>query len=202
MTEAIFGLIGVFVGSAISWFQTYYTTKQTELKNAKYLAIRIVCILDKYMEDCVDVVKDDGLSYGQRAHDGFLKAQVKRPEPPVFPEDIDWKSIDQDLMYKILSFPSDIISANKIIDFTWTISSAPDFEDWFEERSFHYAQFGLYAYDLVKELSSKYNIKMKTYNDWNPVADLSQDLKLIVEKRQRRIQRHENFVKQADGQST
>lgn len=96
MLEAIFGLIGVFVGSAISWFQTFWNNKQAAAKNARYLAIRVVCILDKFLEDCIEVVKDDGLSYGQRSAEGELRPQVNTPTPPVFPEDVDWKSIDHE----------------------------------------------------------------------------------------------------------
>ena len=81
MTEAIFGLIGVIVGSTISWFQTYWTNKQAAKRDAKYLAIRVVCILDKFVEDCADVVSDDGLSFGQRTPDGLLEPQVKAPGP-------------------------------------------------------------------------------------------------------------------------
>lgn len=45
MTEAFFGLIGVLIGSAITWYQSYCTDKQLEIKNAKYLAIRVAVSL-------------------------------------------------------------------------------------------------------------------------------------------------------------
>lgn len=183
MTEAVFGLIGVLIGSSISWFQTYWTNKQIENKNAKYLAIRVVCILDKYLEDCADVVNDDGLSYGQRTSEGCLEPQVKIPAPPIFPDDVDWKSIDHELMYKILSFPSDIIAGNKIINFSTDIASPPDFEEWFEERRYYYSQFGLTAYKLSEELSMTYNIKKRTYNDWNPVEDFKRELTKATKQR-------------------
>ncbi|PWN58083.1 hypothetical protein [Chryseobacterium viscerum] len=50
MTEAIFGLVGVLVGSGISWFQSYWTTNKEAEKNARYLAFRVFCILlsEKY----------------------------------------------------------------------------------------------------------------------------------------------------------
>ena len=64
MTEAIFGLVGVLFGSGVTWFQTYWIAKRTESKNAKNLAIRVVCILDKFVEDCANAVSDDGLCYG------------------------------------------------------------------------------------------------------------------------------------------
>jgi hypothetical protein len=141
------------------------TSRQTDIKNAKYLAIRMVCVLDKYIEDCAEVVKDDGLSFGQRDHEGCLKPQVKSPSAPVFPEDVDWRAIDQDLMYKLLSMSSEVDAADRMIKFSENIASPPDFEDWFDERGFYYSQFGLTAYKLSEELSKRYNIKKKTYND-------------------------------------
>lgn len=195
MTEAIFGLIGVLIGSVISWFQTYWITKRDENKNAKYLAIRVVCILDKYMEDCTEVVYDDGLSCGQRTADGSLQSQIQRPSPPLFPEDVDWKSIEHELMYKILSFSSDIRQGDKMIDATNIITGPPDYQEFFDERKYQYAKFAIVAFELSFELASIYNIKKKTYNDWDPLKDMQQELKIVSKRRDKRIISDTDFVK-------
>lgn len=199
MTEAIFGLIGVVIGSSISWLQTYWTRRRDEIKNAKYLAIRVVCILDKYVEDCADVINDDGLFEGQRDSDGCLRPQVKSPGAPIFPADIDWRSIDHDLMYQLLSLPSEVEAADKMISFSSEIADPPDYNEWFDERKFYYSQFGLTAYKLSNELSEKYNIKKKTYNDWDPVADLQQEFKAVSVRRVKRLKGQQYFVKQVLG---
>lgn len=195
MTEAIFGLIGVLIGSVISWFQTYWITKRDENKNAKYLAIRVVCILDKYMEDCTEVVYDDGLSCGQRTADGSLQSQIQRPSPPLFPEDVDWKSIEHELMYKILSFSSDIRQGDKMIDATNIITGPPDYQEFFDERKYQYAKFAIVAFELSFELASIYNIKKKTYNDWDPLKDMQQELNIVSKRRDKRIISDTDFVK-------
>jgi hypothetical protein len=194
MTEAIFGLIGVVIGSALTWLQTYWINKRTDSKNARYLAIRIICILDKYVEDCADVIKDDGLSFGERDKDGCLKPQVKAPGPPVFPDDVDWKAIDPDLMYILLSMPSEVEAGDRMIKFTENIAGPPDYEEWFEERRFYYSHFGLTAHRLSGELSSKYKVPKKVYNDWNPVADLEHELNEAKRGRQKRITEYQLFV--------
>lgn len=194
MTEAIFGLIGVLIGSGISWFQAYWTSRKTDIKNAKYLAIRMVCILDKFIEDCAEVIKDDGLSFGQRNSQGCLEPQVQSPGAPIFPSDVDWKSIEHNLMYKLLSFPSEVEGGDRIIKFTENIADPPDFEDWFNERKFHYSRFGLIAYTLSNELSDKYGIQKKVYNDWNPATDFQQELSAVIEKREKRFKQHRQFV--------
>lgn len=164
MTEAIFGLLGVVIGSTLSWLQIYWTRKRDENKNANYLAIRVVCILDKFLEDCANVVNDDGLCYGQRDKNGCLVPQVKAPEPPIFPEDVDWKSIDSGFMYEILSFPSDIISSCKSLDATMEIASPPDYAEWFGERRLLYSKFGTTANRLKEKLCVKYKIRKKNYD--------------------------------------
>ncbi|AYM99179.1 hypothetical protein [Chryseobacterium sp. 3008163] len=194
MTEAIFGLIGVLVGSAISWFQSHWTSKKEAEKSARYLAIRIVCILDKYMEDCAAVVKDTGLCEGQRTADGCLQSQVRPPDSPKYPEDVDWKSIDPDLMFALLSFPSEIEDGNRMISATNIIAYPPDYQDWFDERRFYYCQFGLIAHKLSNKLSDKYGITKKIYIDWNPVKDFSEELKSVAARRNQRTEEHKAFV--------
>jgi len=190
MTEAIFGIVGVLVGSGISWFQTYWISNRTEKKNANYLAIRVFCILNKYATDCSYVVSDDGLSCGQRNDEGCLEIQVKLPPVPNFPDDLDWKSIDSALMYKILSFPSYVEAGNMAIAGASEHSFAPDYEEIFEERKFQYSQLGLTAFRLVEELASTFNIKQKIFDeDWNPFEYLENQLATIVKKREKRGQR-------------
>lgn len=199
MTEAIFGLIGVLVGSGISWFQSYWTNKTETNKSARYLAIRLVCILDKYMEDCISVVKDDGLSEGQRSSEGCLEPQISSPPVPIYPDDIDWKSIDHDLMYELLSFPTEIEDGNRMINASNDLAFPPDYQDWFDERKFFYCQFGLIAYKLSNDLSHKYGIKKKRYNNWDPVEDFSTELRAVTNRRNHRTEEHQEFVKRVLG---
>lgn len=199
MTEAIFGLVGVLIGSGISWLQIYWTSRRTDFKNARYLAIRIVCILDKYLKDCVEVVKDDGLSYGQRTSEGYLAPQVTAPGPPIFPEDVDWKSIDYNLMYRLLSLPAEVEAADRMIKYSLEIASPPDFEDWFIERKFHYCQFGLIAHKLSDELAKKHKINPIVYNDWNPVSDLQSELNEVEKVRNLKREKQVQFVNQVLG---
>jgi len=193
--EAIFGLIGVLLGSGISWFQSFWQHEKERNKSAKYLAVRIVCVLDKYLNDCTDVVTDDGLSYGQRTSDGCLEPQVKTPGPPVYPDDVDWKSIDHELMYRLLSFPSEVADGDRMISFTWDIAGPPDYEDWFDERKFQYSQFGLMAYKLSDDLSSKYGIKKRVYNNWDPIVDLKRELQTVVKRKHLRNEEYKKIVK-------
>lgn len=180
-----------FAGAVIALIGTYFLNRKDTERAARYLAIRVVCILDKYLEDCVSTVKDDGLSYGQRTPEGYLEPQVKSPGAPIFPNDVDWKSIDHSLMYEILSFPSDVEAADRGIAFTWDmVAFPPDYEEGFDDRAFHYAQFGLRAYELARKLRKEYKIPDKEYGDWNPVSELKEELIKIKDIHTRREKRN------------
>ena len=194
MTEAIFGFIGVIIGAAIPWLQSFVMNKRITDKNAQYLAIRLVCILDKYMEDCFDIVKDNGLSYGQRNAEGYLEAKVKPPIFPIFPDDVDWKSIDHELMYKLLSFPSDIETGKRIVEATLDFAGPPDYEEWFIERRFQYSQFGITALVLSEELCRKYKINKKSYNNWDPAIELREELQKVIEEREESMSSNTNIM--------
>ena len=119
MSETIFlglitaasGVLGVVVGAALPLLRDAWNNR----RRARYLAIRIVCVLDEFLDECKNVVGDDGLSSGQRTADGCLEAQVSQPKGLPLPDDVDWRSIDHGLMYKILALPSRIERDNRFI---------------------------------------------------------------------------------------
>lgn len=120
--------------------------------------------------------------------------RLKAPGPPVFPTDVDWTSIDQDIMYKLLSLPSEVEWADGIIRFTSTIASPPNFEDWFDERIFHYSQLGLMACKLSEDLCDKYGIQKKIYNHWDPVEELQIAFTAAEINRQQRLTSYKDVV--------
>lgn len=178
MKEAVLTILGALIALGGTWF---FTSRDTE-KAARYLAIRVVCVLDKFMEDCLAVVKDDGLSYGSPNKYGCLEPQIKSPGAPVFPDDVDWKSIDPELMYKILSLPSNVEAGDNAIAFSWDIAGPPDYDEYFDTRAFWYGCCGMTAYKLIQELSRKYGIPKKTYINWNPAEELEKELRAIQKK--------------------
>ena len=127
------------------------------------------------MVQCTDVVGDDGLCFGQRTAEGHLQAQVSHPKDLPLPEDVDWRSIDRGLMYKIMIFPSRIRSENRSISFAAEISYPPDFEEYFEERQYRYACLGLDAAALTQELRTTYGIPPREQGSWDPVAYLADE---------------------------
>lgn len=63
--DGLSGLIGVVVGSVLSGFRDAWSDRKTRDRHARYLAIRVVCALDGYVEACTEVIADDGLCEGR-----------------------------------------------------------------------------------------------------------------------------------------
>jgi hypothetical protein len=187
---AVVGIVGVVVGSFLALLREIWSDSRMRRRHARYLAIRVVCILDKYVESCAEVVSDDGLCDGQRDEQGCLQAQVPTPSPPAFPEGLDWKSIDHALMYRLLSMPNEAEAADRKLDHVWQyVAGPPDFDEFFEERQYKYSALGLAAFALTQEMRTKYDIPPQTVDEWDPIERLAEAKKQIEDTRSIRRRR-------------
>ncbi|MCG8561920.1 MAG: hypothetical protein MI824_19150 [Hyphomicrobiales bacterium] len=139
--------------------------RQEELdRHARFLAIRVVCKLDPFVSECCLVVHDQGAPDQQ----GEMYPLVGEPTLS-FPEDVDWKSVKPDLMYRILSFPNDIEIGQQYISFVAEeIAFPPDYEEFFRERTIEYGRLGLNALVLANEIRETYGIPQRVYGDRHP----------------------------------
>ncbi|PCJ61612.1 MAG: hypothetical protein COA65_01275 [Rhodospirillaceae bacterium] len=166
MSEAVFGLLGVFIGALLTLIKDAWSDMRMRARHARYLSVRIACILDRYVNECVEVVQDDG---GQQDQEGCLHPQISLPAPLIYPDDVDWKSIDCELMYVLLTLPGEAEAANRSIAFVCSeVAFPPDYEEVFEERQHQYARLGLAASDLAQRLRNVYNIPAQNPGGWNP----------------------------------
>jgi hypothetical protein len=191
MMEAVFGFLGVFVGSFIPWIKETIQQKKLRAQKGTYLAIRVICVLDEYIDKCVDVVQDDGTIMGRAAErdaDGceLYIPQVQSPAAPVFPDDVDWKSLDSNLMYRILAFPNVVRETDKHISYVGFEEAFPPYhEELFAARWEGYINLGLEALEIIEALRACYNLKPKSIRgngnpDW--------DVKEWLEKKKKEIE--------------
>ena len=180
MEKAIYGLVGIFLGAMLAMAREFFADWIKRKKNAKYLAIRVSCILDKFIYDCVNVVQDDGLCCGQRNNDGCLEVQVKTPILEFDSLSLEWESLSSGLLYEVINFPNDIKHADSSINSVGEyVASPPDYEEYFEERQTKYAELGLRAFELSKKLHVKYSLPIREYQPWNPLEILTKKKQLI-----------------------
>src|SRR5690554_6933465 len=90
-------LFGAFLGAGLVWFGEYVKAWYNKSKDAHYLAVRMIGILELFIDGCYDVACDDGTIQGQPANsDGSYSPQVAVPTL-ILPDDVVWKSIDKSL---------------------------------------------------------------------------------------------------------
>jgi hypothetical protein len=172
MTEGLWGLGGVVLGAALTTpltlFKDWWMVSQNRKRQAYYLAIRVVCVLDQYIESCAHVACEDDEHIG-RDDSGAPVSDFEDPKKPTYPDDIDWRSIKPNLMYRILSFPNEIDAASRAIFKEWEFG---DVWDAFYERQSQYAGLGLTAASITDKLRQEYSIQTRTLSDWSPIETL------------------------------
>jgi hypothetical protein len=163
----------------------------TEKKEAKYLAIRDVCILDKFVEDCASTAVDDG----QEDNAGRNIAQVTAPEPPAYPSDVNWKSTNPALMYKLLALPAITERAANYVEASSENAFPPDYGEWFQARTESYSSLGLQSHDLAEVLRKEYDMPPAEYLFWDPVDRMKDELKKIKDWQEERTRKFEELRK-------
>lgn len=196
MIEAVFGLIGVVVGSFLTIAKDSFASWRQRKQEGSYSAIRLICILHEYADHCVDVVQDDGTSQGMPAGrteggEEYYVAQVRQPEPPKYPDDIAWRSLPEGLMHQILGLLSKARTTDRYIDGQAKYAATPpDYSEFFEARQEGYAKLGFEALNLAEQLAKKYRIeathKTELGFDWDAKAFLSEKLSEFEKLRKER----------------
>lgn len=182
MNEAVIGFAGVLVG-VIATIGKDVVSHWIEKRSAgRYAAVRIVCILDQYVEKCVEVVADDGTAEGRPAGrtssgEEYYSAQIDSPEPPAFPDDINWTSIKPELMYRILALPNLALETERFVRAASEHSFPPDYAEFFHARWEGYADLGLEALEIIAALRGSFGLPKPAIAIGNPDWDAARFLR-------------------------
>jgi hypothetical protein len=153
--------------------------RQDELDRAgRYAAIRIVCELDKFVAECCDVAHD----MGEPDQEGCMMPAVENPKLSL-PE-VEWKSVNADLMYRALALPNEIHYAEETIDATMKyLAGPPDYDEYYEERMFQYGNLGLKALSLADDFRRAYLVPMREGQGFKPKELLAPKVASLAKKR-------------------
>jgi hypothetical protein len=192
MSEAIFGFIGVFIGAIIPWIKETLNERAQRGRHARYLAIQVIRVLEEFIDKCSDVVFDDGTSEGRPAGryssgEMYNEAQVTCPEAPVYPPDLDWRSIDTDTVYRIVMLSNMKRSVDLRISDAADHDSPPDYGEFFRARWEGYAELGLEAFAICEKLRKSYNLPQPDWRYYNP-KKVFEEKKGEVERQRKRIE--------------
>lgn len=193
MSEAIWGLVGVVVGGSMTIAKDTVSAWRRSRKAGSFSAVRLVSILREYADQCIDVVGDDGTSHGMpagRTESGehYYLAQVRLPDPPNYPDEIAWRSLPNDLMFRVLSLPNRARLTDRYIEgVSEYVAFPPDYEEYFDARQEGYARLGLEAFTLAEELAEEFQFSFRVPKmfdaKWDPKAHLVEKVVEFDERR-------------------
>ena len=162
VSEAIWGLVGVVVGGSMTIAKDSVSAWRQSRKVGSFSAVRLASILREYADHCIDVVGDDGTSHGMpagRTESGeeYYAAQVRLPDPPNYLDEIGWRSLPNDLMFRALSLPNKARLTDRHIEgVSEFVAFPPGYEEYFDARQEGYARLGLEALTLAEDLAKEF----------------------------------------------
>jgi hypothetical protein len=181
------GLSGVYLGAWLTGQREERARARDIAKRGAFLAIVISEELDRFTAGCARVVGDNGLHHGQPNEQGYREVQVEAPtfDPSAF--DVDWQAIPATLTEAVLSLPARIEEARaKISDTSEYVATPPDFEEFFEERCFQYAELGLYAVRTAAALRDYAGLPVRLDRAWDVATYLTAEKADLERHRQQR----------------
>lgn len=191
MESAIFGLIGVVIGACLTFVGDMIKRHIAKKKSAEYLAVRVSCLLDQFVDGCAEVVQDDGSIYGQYGPSGMAEIQVEPPTLDFSTLDVDWHSIGSKLMYEILMLPNLVEEYEKHVRTIFNFSDPPDKEEAFENRQLKYGDLGLKALNVAQSIRDEFKLPNRLYRTWDTKEFLIKEQESLLQKkikRERRLQ--------------
>ena len=87
-----------FLGAVIALMGQYLFNRSKRKSEANYLAVRVFFVLDKFVKDCALLIDHYNNDYGN-----FLDQINSETGALNLPHDVNWNSIDKQLLIKILS---------------------------------------------------------------------------------------------------
>ena len=173
MNEALYGLIGVILGSLLTASKDALSFLLLRREVGRVHAVGIITVLDSFADKCTSVVEDDGTVYGCPAGmttqgEEYFDPQVALPDPPNYPADVDWRSIKFDLMYRSLALQNTARDTNRFIQSCSEHASPPGYVELFAARQEGYARLGLEAVQLASALRKQHRLPSpsKPFWDW------------------------------------
>lgn len=137
----------------VAWLKEARFAATKNRKDAEYLGIRPVLVLDGLVGACYNAVHDPLIE----DEEGVTENTV--PDPTLMlPAEGDYRALPRHLMYEVLSMPNRLDGIKAGLAATADHSGPPDYTEYYEYREEHWSRLGLRALDLIDSLCRQYKI--------------------------------------------
>ncbi|ECN5820979.1 hypothetical protein GT147_004093 [Salmonella enterica] len=113
-----------------------------------FISTELVFRLERYAQECADVVKDEG----QEDDKEYTRTTISAEAFSADDIDGDWRVLPARIMYRIRELTVLIPEANRYISVIYEFNATPDWQMTFRERRYQYSRLGMRAVLLAKRL--------------------------------------------------
>jgi hypothetical protein len=166
----VIAAVGGIAVALINHFVTWLLSRKANAREARYLAQRLVVVLERFAIECSELVADYNLYLQSKGALGRIS--VLLPEIGAFPTDVDWKTIDAVLVGRALSLSNEYVLASRSVDFCLDLNG--DDRDAAQEASKQAGKCGYRAWKLAVALRVKHKLPENnlTQHTWDFVQTL------------------------------
>lgn len=201
MSEALISFIAAIIGGAITVLYSHRTSRADRKRAAEYLAVRVIMVLEQLADQLFYVSVDDGYTYGGR---GQYEADItsKIPDVPVYPADIDWKSIEPKLAFRILGVSRLMDDAGAQVGAASEFASPPEYREVIDVRQAEYGKIALEALLLSDELRSRFKLGPRPAQSFDMRSAITKAISDIEERDRKNAELHAQMMRDLDRKKT
>lgn len=109
------GLATAIFNQSIAWWRDARHERLATTRDARYLAIRLAVMLERFAIDCAEAVVAQDMYNDSEGHAGALHGTL--PDLPLFPDEADWKTLAPDFLARALTLRNELPLSDKAIAF-------------------------------------------------------------------------------------
>lgn len=153
MDSGAAAIIGALIGAGSASVVKYFEHSFSNRRAAKYLVVRVITTLDHFIAQCALVAKDQG---SEITTDYEIRPLVSLPVLDMAKLDVDWKSIDPEHAFQVLSLTNHVAAGEQAVNAAYD-PRTPPYHD-LGERRFQFARLGLSANAVINLLSAGHKL--------------------------------------------
>lgn len=180
---------GVVIGWLLAQLADIWKRRRDRTADAAYLGATVLIELERLIHGCASVAGDEGTAEGHpagRTKDGedYYLEQTQAPALTWEAVKVEWKSIDPNLMYSILSVPLEIDEAKQSLADLHDYDGFP-YDTYIAQRQLRFAEIGVMVVELAGKLRLATGVPRRPEKEWNPDAFLIERLQALRQRQQK-----------------
>jgi hypothetical protein len=162
------------IGATILTLASGWLSKRAENKrSATYLAARLAVVLERFAIECATRIANQELHESSTGRQQGINDEGPLPELLPFPDELNWSSLQPDLIDRVLVIPNECLLANGAIGLCWDLQ-----EDYLPSECMRQCgKVGFMAWTLSADLRTRYGVRA-----FDPSSAPSGDIMVLLKR--------------------